>query len=74
MKWLLWAMVLACGCSTPQSGNRLDIVVTNSTDRPVRMQVGAGIFTREIVLQPGQSGRYWIDRRWPVSRAEIEIR
>ena len=74
MKYLLWAMVMWSGCSAPASGNRLDIEVTNASDRPVRMRVGAGIFTREIVLQPGQTGVYWLDRRWPVSRAEIEIK
>lgn len=73
MKWMLWAVVACCGCSTPKGGNRLDVKVENRTERPVRLKVGSGIFSRTIELAPGQTGVYWIDKRWPCAEAVVVI-
>lgn len=73
----LAAAALALGlasCATPPAPDRrVDIVVRNTTDRPLDIHARAGLFGRSLRLAPGQSWRGWALRDVLIREISIEI-
>ena len=55
--------------------SRVTIEIENPGAYPIEVRAGAGIFSRKIILVPGEKrDDLYIDRRWPISRVKISIR
>ncbi|HXG60779.1 MAG TPA: hypothetical protein VNO22_05375 [Planctomycetota bacterium] len=69
------ALILAlAACATPPApARRVDIVVRNTTDRPLDIHARAGLFGRSLRLAPGQSWRGWALRDALIREISIEI-
>lgn len=67
------ALGLAACAAPPASARRVDIVVRNTTDRPLTIHARAGPFGRNLRLAPGQSWRGWAFRDALVREIAIEI-
>jgi hypothetical protein len=63
MKYVLLAILtlLLAGCSAAPE-DRVTIVVTNHTDRPIVGAVGAGLVGEQVVLWPHMTRSFWVLR------------
>lgn len=67
------ALGMAACAAPPASARRVDIVVRNTTGRPLNIHARAGPFGRSLRLAPGQSWRGWAFRDALVREIAIEI-
>jgi len=74
MKTILLAILLAVsGCAAPARSNLIYIKIRNRTDTKIEVVLRSGFLMRVISIEPGQSWDFWIDRRWILQRATVEI-
>lgn len=69
---LLSLLLLVVGCSVPQN-RKLDIALRNETDKPMILNMKAGILSKKLILKPGQSWNGWIWKDLPISSVEVDI-
>ncbi len=70
---LLAFLLMTAGCAAPTRSNRIDIKVRNRTDTKIEVVMRSGFLMRIISIEPGRSWHFWIDRRWVLRRATVEI-
>ncbi|MBI2930217.1 MAG: hypothetical protein HYY16_01080 [Planctomycetes bacterium] len=73
MKYLaLLCLVPLAACSfSPE--HRVDLTIRNQTQKTVKLRASTFLFSRTIVLRPGESWSGWWDRRFVGKNAAFEI-
>jgi hypothetical protein len=74
VKYLLPALIALSSCAAPAPGEgRVDIVLRNGTDRPMELRARAGLFSRGLLLAPGEVWRGWVPREFVGSELFVEV-
>lgn len=65
--------VLLCLSSCSPGERRVDIVLRNDVDRPLEVRAQAGLFSRRLLLAPGETWRGWIPTGFAGGEIRVEI-
>jgi len=71
VKYLLPVLLALSSCASPGE-KRVDIVLRNDLDRPLEVRAQAGIFSRRLLLAPGETWRGWIPLGF-VAEVRVEV-
>ena len=72
VKCFLPVLLCLTSCMSPGE-RRVDIVLRNDVDRPLEVRAQAGIFTRRLLLAPGETWRGWIPTEFAAGEIRVEI-
>jgi hypothetical protein len=74
VKYLLPVLLVMNACVFPATGERrVDIVLRNKTERPIELRAQAGLFSRTLLLAPGEVWRGWIFGQLLGSEIRVEV-
>ncbi len=61
MKFLALGTVLLCAACSSAPEHRVDVTIRNRTQSTVKLRASAGLFSKSIVLKPGETWTGWWD-------------
>ena len=73
MKYLIPALLWLASCAAPPGESRVDIILRNSMDQPVKIRAQSGFFGRNILLAPGEAWSGWVPRNLVGREIRIEV-
>ena len=72
VKFLLPVLLVLSSCSVPAE-KRVDIVLRNDLALPVEVRAQAGIFSKRLLLAPGETWRGWIPLEFAGGEVRVEV-
>ena len=72
VKYVLPVLLALSSCA-PSAEKRVDIVLRNDVDRPLEVRAQAGIFSKRLLLAPGETWRGWIPLEFAGGEVRVEV-
>lgn len=71
-KFFLPVLLFLGACCSPGE-RRVDIVLRNDVDRPLEVRAQAGLFSKRLLLAPGEVWRGWLPLEFAIGEVRVEF-